>query len=162
MVPLFFAQVMHTREELLGQPRKQDRDCEAQRGTNAHSSNLRQQSSAKIGEETWKGYSPSLLTQIQSRLGEGSRKESPESGYERVPKVFWTQGANCLLHWSNIGLHQCKTGFGRWKRLLADPCSLGRKDLLHPLVTTFETFLFSAASRRWLGLQCKPRTKATA
>ena len=86
--------------------------------------------------------------------GRGGRKqEIHQSGYERVQKVFWTQGAKNLLHWSKIGLHWCKTGFGRCKRPLGDRCSLGPKDLLHPLVTTFGNFLFSTPSPRQLGLQ---------
>ena len=55
-----------------------------------------------------------------------------KSGYERVQKVFWTEGAKNLLHWCKTGLHRCKTGFRRCKRPLGDLCPLGPKHLLHP------------------------------
>ena len=52
------------------------------------------------------------------------RMAIPESGYERVQKIFWTQGTKHLLYWCKIGLHLYKIGFGRCKRLLGDLCSL--------------------------------------
>ena len=60
-----------------------------------------------------------------------------------MQQVFWTQRAKRLLHRCNPILHRCKRGFGWRKRLLGDFCSLGPKDLLHPLLTNFGDFLFS-------------------
>ena len=52
-----------------------------------------------------------------------------------------------------MGLHWCRRGFSKCKRLLGDLGSLGPKDLLHPFVTTFGNFLLWIPSPRRLGLQ---------
>ena len=76
---------------------------------------------------------------LQTCLGEGfEKREIPESGYERVQKVFWTQGAKSLLYWYKIGLHRCKTGFRKVQETLGRPLLPGSKRLFAPpLVTTF-------------------------
>ena len=57
-----------------------------------------------------------------------------------MQKVFWTQGAQSLLHRCNPILHRCKSSFGWCKRLFGDLCSLGPKDLLLPPLSTFGIF----------------------
>ena len=66
----------------------------------------------------------------------------PESGWERVQKVFWTPRARGLLHWCEMGLHRCKRGFGWCKRLLGSLGPRSQKDLLQTPLTTFGDFPF--------------------
>ena len=77
---------------------------------------------------------------------ESKRVEIPESGYERVQKVFWTQGAKV----SQESLAPSETCFAPVQPYFVPVQetfrSLGPKDLLHPLVTTFGKFLFSTPS----------------
>ena len=69
----------------------------------------------------------------------------PKSGWERVQKVLWAKGAKGHLRWRKRELHRCKIGFRWCKRLLGDLCSLGSKNLLHPLLTTLAILRFRAA-----------------
>ena len=76
-------------------------------------------------------------------LQRGSKNEIPESGYERVQKVSWTEGAKV----SRESLAPSETCFEPVQPYFAPVQeafrSLGPKDLLHPLLTTFGDFLFS-------------------
>ena len=87
------------------------------------------------------------------RVFKGVENRKAETGYERVPKVFWTQGAKV----SQESLAPSETCFAQVQPDFAPVQeafrSLGPNDLLHLLVTTFESFLFSTSSPKRLDLQ---------
>ena len=93
-----------------------------------------------------------LLLQTVPPGERGSKIGNSESGYERVQKV-WTQGAKV----SQGSLAPSETCFAPVQPYFAPVqeafCSLGPRDVLHPLVTTLGNFLFSTPSPRRLGLQ---------
>ena len=84
------------------------------------------------------GFEEEMLIDLQTRApGRGvENRKIPESGSERVQKVFWIPRARV----SQESLAPCATLFCTVTR---DFRALASKDLLLPLLTTFGIFLFS-------------------
>ena len=76
-----------------------------------------------------------------------------------MQKVLRAKGAKSHLHGWKLGLYACETGLKWCKRLLGELCSLGRKDLLLPLLTTFRTFLLATLSQATWRARVERRTK---
>ena len=95
-----------------------------------------------------------LLSCKPERLGEGSKiGKSPKVARRGCKRSFGPRERKASSTGATWGCTVAKQGCTLCKRLLGDLCSLGPKDLLHPLLTTFRDFPIFDPSPRRSGLQ---------
>ena len=97
--------------------------------------------------------SPELLGLQTKAPGRGVEKyKSSESGWERMQKAYWANGAKRFLYWRKLALRRCKASLEWCKRLLGDLCSLGSRRPFARFAHHFREFPMLSPSLRRSGL----------